>query len=170
MPADELVACPACGHSVYRRASLCPRCGYAAEITSYQEQLSSLSTVCSILTGFGLASLVQLASDNVRIADSPPLLVAVGAWTISSMLFLVVLVLSELFRRQEVSESVIVMPPADRDRFARRCELLLTVFSVTLLLTALGVVLLGFHFSTGMGFVAVGGVGIAGLVILRAFR
>jgi hypothetical protein len=61
--ANELIACPGgCGNSVHRNAPACPHCGYQAELGRLEEPLGSLSTVSSILTGFGLAALVQLAS------------------------------------------------------------------------------------------------------------
>jgi hypothetical protein len=161
---SELVPCPACGEMLHRRAVLCPHCGYAPEITAYQDQLSSLSTVCSILTGFGLASLVTLALDEDRIAASWLLRITAGAWLVSSLLLLMILILAELLRRQEVSDAIVHMPRADRERFARRCERLLSIFSIALVAMAFGFVLLGFHFSWVHGVIAVAGVGLTVLV------
>jgi Na+/melibiose symporter-like transporter len=170
MPGEELISCPACAEPLHRKAVACPRCGFTAEITAYQEQLASLSTICSILTGFGLASLVALAPDASRVTDSLPLTFAAGIWALSSLLLLVVLVLSELFRRQEVSESVLTMPAAERERFARRCEFLLTVFACALLGTAAGVLLLGFHFSPLIGGITLASILLALVITWRAVR
>src|SRR5262245_27057336 len=100
---DPLLPCPGCGEKTHRRATVCPHCGYPAELTVFQEQLASLSTICSILVGFGLAGLVQLGGDAEKVRESPWLLVAIGCWLFSSLVLLAVLVMSEVLRRQEVA-------------------------------------------------------------------
>jgi hypothetical protein len=170
MRPEELIPCPGCGKSAHRRATLCPHCGYVAEITHYQEQLSSLSTICSILTGFGLAGIFTLVVDDEKVQNSLFLTIAVGFLTPASLLFLVVLILSELFRRQEVSENVLAMPAGVRDRFARRCEFLLSVFTAALIGTGIGVLLAGFHMSPLIGCIALGGLVLASLLTIWAIR
>jgi hypothetical protein len=167
---SELVSCPGCGSQVHRRANECPRCGYRAEIVTYQEQLSSLSTICSILTGFGLASLVSLATTEAKVMDSLVSRLAAGLWLFSSLLLLAILVTAEVLRRQEPSDTIIAMPAVERERFASRCERLLTFFSITLGIAALGVVLFGFQFSVVHGAVGIGGAVGGVLVILWALR
>jgi hypothetical protein len=158
---DPRVPCPGCDAQVHRRATVCPECGCPAELTVFQEQLASLSTICSILVGFGLAGLVQLAGDVEKIRESNWLLVAIGCWLFSSLVLLAVLVLSELLRRQEVADAVFDLPDDILRDYARRCEHLLTWFSVALVVTAAGVVLLGVHFSLWHGLVALVGIAIA---------
>jgi hypothetical protein len=161
---DRLISCPGCGAKVHRRATVCPGCGCPAELTVFQEQLASLSTICSILVGFGLAGLVQLAGDVEKIRESPWLLVAIGCWLFSSLVLLAVLVLSELLRRQDIADAVFDVPDDKLQPYARRCENLLSCFSVALAITAVGVVLLGVHFSLWHGLVALVGVVVALLV------
>jgi hypothetical protein len=156
-----LVPCPGCGERVHRRATVCPHCGCPAELTVFQEQLASLSTICSILVGFALAGLVQLGGDVEKIRESLWLLIAVGCWLFSSLVLLAVLVLSELLRRQEVADAVLDLPDDKLRDYARRCEHLLTWFSVALTITAAGVVLLGIHFSLWHGLIAMLGMSIA---------
>jgi hypothetical protein len=164
---DPRVACPGCGEKVHRRATVCPHCGCPAELTVFQEQLASLSTICSILVGFGLAGLVQLGGDVEKIRESLWLLIAIGCWLFSSLVLLTVLVLSELLRRQEVADAVLDLPDDKLREYARRCENLLTWFSVALVITAGGVVLLGVHFSLWHGLVALLAVCIALFIVYR---
>src|SRR5437016_2200085 len=119
---DPLVPCPGCGEKVHLRATVCPHCGCPAELTVFQEQLASLSTICSILVGFGLAGIVQLGADVDKIRESLWLLIAIGCWLFSSLVLLAVLVLSELLRRQEVTDAVLDLPDDKLRDYARRCE------------------------------------------------
>jgi hypothetical protein len=161
---EPLTSCPGCRKEVHRRATVCPHCGCPAELTVFQEQLASLSTICSILVGFGLAGLVQLAGDVEKIRESIWLLVAIGCWLFSSMVLLAVLVLSELLRRQDLADAVLDLPDDKLGEYAHRCERLLSWFSVALVITAAGVVLLGVHFSLWHGLVALTGI-VAALLI-----
>jgi hypothetical protein len=164
---DLCTRCPGCDEKVHRRATVCPHCGCPAELTVFQEQLASLSTICSILVGFGLAGLVQLGGDVEKIHASLWLLLAVGCWLFSSLVLLAVLVLSELLRRQEVAEDVLDLPDDKLQEYSRRCEHLLTWFSVALVITAAGVVLLGVHFSLWHGLVALLAVFVALFIVYR---
>src|SRR5947209_4872994 len=97
----DLLPCPGgCGTQVHRNASECPQCGYRAELSRVEDLLGSLSTVSSILTGFGLAALVQLATGESK--KEPALQWTTGLWMVSSVLFLGVMICSELLRRREV--------------------------------------------------------------------
>src|SRR3712207_6291847 len=97
-PASDLIPCPGgCGNRVHRSATECPHCGFRADLDSLEDLLGSLSTVSSILTGFGLAALVQLASGELR--DEAAMRWTTGLWIISSVLLLGVMVGSEVLRR-----------------------------------------------------------------------
>ncbi len=165
---DSLIPCPGCGEKAHLRATVCPHCGCPAELTVFQEQLASLSTICSILVGFGLAGLVQLGADVEKIGESIWLLIAVGCWLFSSLVLLAVLVLAELLRRQEVADGVLDLPDDKLRDYARRCEHLLTWFSFALVITAAGVVLLGIHFSFWHGMVALSAIFIALFIVYRS--
>ena len=158
MTPRQTVTCPGCGQDVHPRAAECRHCGFRAEITGLHELLSSLSTICSILVGFGLASLVSLATADADRGRSIPANLAGVCWLVSSLLLLVVMLLADLFRRQEVAENVIDLPEPVQQQLKRRCDRLLWVFTWALGGTALGVVFLGFHFSLvhgGLSVVAV---------------
>jgi hypothetical protein len=168
---SELIPCPGgCGNQVHRRAVECTFCGYRPEITNYQEQLGSLSTICSILTGFSLASLVAMVTAEAKVIHSIFGAVAAGLWLFSSLVLLGVLVMAELLRRQEWTDTVIAVSIAERDRFAHRCEWLLTAFTIALGFVALGVVLLGFQLSLWHGIVGIIGATAAGLIIAQTLR
>lgn len=167
---DPSVSCPGCGQKVHRRATVCPHCGCPAELTTFQEQLASLSTICSILVGFGLAGLVQLGGDVEKIRESLWLLLAIGCWLFSSLVLLAVLVLSELLRRRELGEDVLDLSDDDLRAYERHCERLLTSFSIALGITAAGVVLLGFHFSILHGLVALLAILIALIIVYQTLR
>ncbi len=51
---SPLVTRPGCGEKAHRRATVCPHCGCPAKLTAFQEQLSSLRTICSIAVGVAL--------------------------------------------------------------------------------------------------------------------
>lgn len=164
----QLMPCPGCGGQAHRRATVCPHCGCPAELTVFQEQLSSLSTICSIIVGFGLAGLVQLGGDIDKVSQSICLSIAIGCWLFSSVILLAVLVLSEVLRRQEVADTFLDVPDKDVQGYARRCERLLTWFGIALLVTTIGVVLLGFHFSIWHGLVGLLASAITLFILLRA--
>jgi hypothetical protein len=166
----SLISCPGCDAKVHRRATVCPHCGCPAELTAFQEQLGSLSTICSILVGFGLAGLVQLGGDVEKIRESLWLLIAIGCWLFSSLVLLAVLVLSELLRRQEFGDDVLDLPDAALGAYERRCDRLLSWFSIALAITAAGVVLLGLHFTLWHGLVALAAIAIAFYLIYQTLR
>lgn len=152
-PDTELILCPGnCGNRVHSSARECPRCGFESEMVRVEELLGSLSTVSSILTGFGLAALVQLATGESR--NEPVLQWTVGLWTFSSLLLLSILVCSEFLRRKDVAGGRIRLKGTEENQLWRRSELLLTTFTVAVAGAAAGVVLLGFHFSIAHGLVA----------------
>jgi hypothetical protein len=155
MAADsELIPCPGgCGNSVHRHALECPFCGYQAELGRVEELLGSLSTVSSILTGFGLAALVQLATSEASSKDDLCLRWTMSLWIVSSLLLLSVMLCSELLRRREISGNRLQLSAAEDERIWHRSELLLFCFALALLGMAAGVVLLGFAFSLLHGIV-----------------
>jgi hypothetical protein len=129
-----------------------------------EDLLGSLGTVSSILTGFGLAALVQLATGEAR--QDSVLQVTTGLWVVSSLLLLGVLVCSEVLRRREAVRGHLRLSREEEERLWRRSEWLLFAFALALLGTAVGVVLLGFFFSPWHG--AAGCVAVAvGLLLLR---
>jgi hypothetical protein len=151
---NELISCPGgCGNAVHRHASACPYCGYQAELGRVEELLGSLSTVSSILTGFGLAALVQLATGESRPKDDALLQWTTGLWLVSSLLLLGVMLSSEVLRRREIGGSRLQLSVAEDERIWHQGELLLGCFALALLGMAVGVVLLGFSFSLLLGIV-----------------
>jgi hypothetical protein len=163
----DLFPCPGgCGKTLHRRANECPQCGFRAEITVYQDLLSSLTTVSSILMGFGLAGLVSLAVYGVDLLDTIILQVAAGCWICSSIFLLVVLVMAELVRRRSGSEGVLALAADEQNRIIRHCNSLLALFVMALGFLALGVVVHGFHFSPWHGVVALTA-SVVGLEVIR---
>lgn len=154
MAANDLIACPGgCGRQVHRRAGECPNCGYRADAADFEDLLGSLSTVSSILVGFGLAALVALATDESHALDGRAVSVAAGCWVGSSVVLGFVLVLAELLRRRAAGLSRIQLPEAEDRRLWGRSVWLLTMFAGALLSTATGVVLVAFHFSVAHGLI-----------------
>jgi hypothetical protein len=131
-----------------------------------EELLGSLSTISSILVGFGLAALVQLASGQDTKTDVWLLLTS-ASWIIGSVLLMGVLLGSEALRRQEISGGR-MKPHANEDERLGRCsEWLLGAFALALLCVAAGVILLGFWFSHLHGIAACVAVLLAVLVVYR---
>jgi hypothetical protein len=148
-PSDELIPCPGCRANVHPNARECPHCGYQSEMDRLEELLGSLGTISSILIGFGLAALVQLATDESR--QEPTLRWTTGLWIVSSLLLLGVLVGSEVLRRREVGGGRLRISREEDERLWQRSEWLLLGFSLSLLGTAAGVVILSFYFSPWHG-------------------
>ena len=168
---NELINCPGdCGNQVHPRAVDCPYCGYRPESAQFEELLGSLSTVCSILTGFGLASLVTLATAEERTTQNPIVQWAFAVWIVGSVLLLVVMVLAKAIRRREIGLGNILVPRKEADRAWRRCERLLLTFGVALTTIAAGVVLFGFLFSMLHGFLGILASGVGVFLIYRTLR
>jgi hypothetical protein len=164
MASDDLIFCPGgCGNRVHPAAAACPQCGYQSELGRLGELLGSLSTVSSILTGFGLAALVQLATGEAK--SEPALQWTTGLWTVSSLLLLGVMVCSEVLRRREVGGGPLCPSREENERLWRRSEWLLFSFALALLGTAAGVVLLGFYFSTAHGVAGCAAVAVGFLLV-----
>src|SRR3954471_7652675 len=148
MTPRDLVDCPAaCGNKVHADAGECPHCGHRAAMSRLEDLLGGLGTVCSILVGFGLAALVQLASGDEKARNDPWLSWAAAVWIVASVLLLAVLVGAEMLRRREVPGGRMTPRPGEDERLWRRGERLLMTFAFALLCTAAGVLLLGFWFS-----------------------
>ncbi len=144
----ERIPCPGgCGSSIHPNAVECPHCGYRAEFSRLEELLGSLSTMSSILTGFGLAALVQLATSQTEGRSERLLYWTSLLWIVSSMLLLAVMIGSETLRRREVQGSRMRLTPQEDERLWRWSEQLLFAFALALAGTAGGVILLGFSFS-----------------------
>ncbi len=156
---QDRISCPCCGNDLHSKAFSCPSCGFQAETSKIQGLLGSLSTVCSILVGFGLASSVTLAAEN---SSGIFLQIANGMWLFASVLLLAVLVTAEFIRHQEVSDCDLAMTDREKERIQRRCGFLLIAFGSALLLVAIGIVVMGFHFSLIHGL-------IGGLAVILSF-
>jgi Na+/melibiose symporter-like transporter len=145
-----LIPCPGgCGGRVHPNARECPQCGYQSEMGRMEDLLGSLGTISSILIGFGLAALVQLATEESR--KEWALQWTSAVWIVSSLLLLGVLVSSEVLRRRDVGGGRMRLSREEDQRLWRRSEWLLLSLSLALLGTAAGVVLLGFYFSVWHG-------------------
>jgi hypothetical protein len=159
------IPCPGCGKAVHKRANECPNCGFRAESGNFRDLLASLSLISSILIGFGLASLVALYAQAPEAAEKVAIHQwAEGCWIFSSLLLLAVLVLSEWVGRQEISDTEILMPAADKEHVLQCCSDLLFAFLIALVFMAIGIVVLGFGFSPVHGGVAV--VAVLGSLVL----
>ena len=144
----EQISCPGgCGNSIHANAMECPHCGYRAEFSRLEELLGSLSTMSSILTGFGLAALVQLATSQTEGRPEHLLYCTSFVWIVSSILLLAAMIGSEVLRRREVRGCRMRLAPQEDEQLWRQSERLLFAFALALLGTALGVILLGFCFS-----------------------
>src|SRR4051812_14556508 len=131
MTTKELLPCPGgCGTQVHRNATECPQCGFRSELSRLEDLLGSLSTVSSILTGFGLAALVQLATGEAK--KEPALQWTSGFWIVSSVLLLGVMICSEVLRRREVGGGRLRLSPQEEERLWRRSEWLLVSFALAL--------------------------------------
>lgn len=162
----QSIPCPGgCGNAIHANAAECPHCGYRAEFSRLEELLGSLSTISSILTGFGLAALVQLATSQAEPRNEALLQCTNVLWIVSSVLLLAVMVGAELLRRRELHGSRMRLAPEEDERLRHQSEWLLWAFTAALVGTAAGVICLGFSFSPlhGIaGFLAVG----AGLYLI----
>jgi hypothetical protein len=167
---SQLIPCPAgCGRMLHRRAEGCPQCGFRGELTGFEELLGSLSTVSSILVGFGLSAIVSIATAEEHRADDEVSQIAAGCWIASAIIFLAVMLTSEILRRREVG-SRIEISDAEEERIWVRCVRLLWVFSLALFLTAIGLVLLAFHISLIHGLCGAATVVLAFFTIFRVLR
>src|SRR5258707_522533 len=141
---SNIIDCPnGCGRRVHVLASHCPGCGYRPELATLRDVLGSLSTVASILIGFGLASLVTLAVGDAALRTSWVGSLCAGVWTVASLLLLTVLVAGEALRRKE-PESLIAPSYNESARFLRKFGILVRVFLFALALMAAGIISLGF--------------------------
>ena len=156
--------CPGgCGNQVHINARECPHCGFQSEAARMEDLLGSLGTISSILTGFSLAALVQVAVEEAR--HEPALQWTTGLWVVSSLLLVGVLIASEVLRRREVGGGRMRMTRQEGEQLWRRSEWLLLTFALALAGTAAGVVLVGAHFSPWHG-LAGGAAVVAGLLLL----
>ena len=162
------VPCPGCKRLVDRNASECPGCNYQPPAGRAEELLGSLVTVGSILIGFTLASLVQIAASDTRNDDLVQ--IATGFWIVSSVLFMGVVTAAEALRRRDHDRERFLTTHEDGDVLWGRCESLLTAFAVALLLAALGVIVLGFFFSTIHGVVGVIAAILTFVLLVRVLR
>jgi len=163
----EPIPCPGgCGNAIHANATECPHCGYRAEFSRLEELLGSLSTISSILTGFGLAALVQLAASPAEVGHERLLQWTNGLWIVSSVWLLAVMVGAETLRRRELRGSRMRLTPQEEERLWKGSERLLLTFALALIGTAAGVICLGFSFSVLHGVLGCIAVGIAFLLLL----
>src|SRR4051812_31808967 len=168
---NELLPCPGgCGSQVHSSAGECPECGYRSQLSRVEDLLVSIGTISSILAGFGLAALVQLATAEPREEGQLILAWTAGFWTAGSLLLLAVMIGAEVLRRREVSGGRMHPAPQEDERLWRRTEWLLASFATALLCTAAGVVFLGFFFSWLHGVIGLGATLAAGLILWAVVR
>jgi hypothetical protein len=168
----ELLPCPGgCGKQVHASAVECPECGYRSHLSRVEDLLVSLGTISSILVGFGLAALVQLATDEPKDVGQGVLNATAACWILGSLLLLAVMIGAEVLRRREVSGGRMHPSRQEDERLWGQTEWLLVSFAIALLCTAAGVVLLGFFFSWWHGCMGLAGCAVACLIVWKgAFR
>jgi hypothetical protein len=155
--------------------------------------LGNLSFISSILVGFGLEALITLVTskkeepsdrakdatelvregtDRAKDAITEQMLTewTFAVWMLASVLLLVLLVLAEVIRRRAVGATNIQASPESAERTRRRCGRLVLIFTVALLLTTSGVVLLGFLFSPTHGILGLSAVAFGVVLIFWALR
>lgn len=161
---DKRQPCPGCGVLVHPTALACSECGYRSQISRLNDILSSLVTMSSILTGFGLSSVVQLATVN----DRHYWLVqgSAGCWIVAALLLLSVIVGAEISRHRERSSH---MDPSEQEdsQHSGQCRLLFSYFMSALIVFAVGVVTIGFYFSNLLGLIGLGAVATSLFVLRR---
>ena len=165
MPGTELIECPGCGQKVHPRANDCPACGFRSDVTAFDNLLSGLTSVSSILVGFGLAALVSLATSERRAWENQILYYAAMCWSGSSIALLVVLVHAEFLRKQLSDLPRINLPREREESVWQRCVNLLWIFTTAVMVCAIGVVLIGFFFSPLHGVISLAAV-VSGLFFL----
>jgi hypothetical protein len=162
------IPCPGgCGNSIHANAAECPHCGYRPDFSRLEDLLGSLSTMSSILTGFGLAALVQLATSQAEPRNDWLSQLTNGMWILSSVLLLGVMIGAEFLRRRELRGSRMCPAPQDDERLWQQSERLLAAFTFALALTAAGVISLGFSFSALHGILGCIAVGVGLFLISR---
>ena len=164
---DELIPCPGCERRLHVNAIECPQCGFRSEAKNVDEFLGSLSMVSSILVGFTLAALVSLVAEGYHTLADWRVHVSTGCWMVASILYLHTLIGSELLRRQEMNSEIHLGDQSGR--VWNRCEGLFYALSLAALTTAVGVVILAFHFSPYHGAVACAVAAICLIFLYRMF-
>jgi len=145
-PEEPSLPCPACNHQVHPSAERCMRCGYRAPGGRVRELLGSLVFVASILAGFGLASVVQLASIEGERRNDWSILITAGCWICGSVFMLAIIFVAEMLRGNEDLQRL-DCPEASHQRLLQQTQTLLTWFTVSLLPFVVGIITLGFFFA-----------------------
>ncbi len=162
------IACPGgCGNTVHPSATECSYCGYRPDFSRLEDLLGSLSTISSILTGFGLAALVQLATSQTEPRNDLLSQFTNGFWIFSSLLLLGVMVGAEFLRRRELRGGRMCLATEDDQRLWQQSERLLAAFTFALALSAAGVISLGFSFSLLHGILGCIAVGVGLFLICK---
>ena len=168
-PGSDLFDCPGgCGERVHRLAATCQKCGFQSRLVQVENILGSLVTISSILTGFGLAAIVQLASVDKDNRDDWCIQGPMACWIVASLLLLGVIVGAELLRRRDLP-SRIAPAQEEEDDLWLRSQWLLSAFAFSLMPIAAGVVWLGFFFSVWLGAIGVAAVLVAIFILSRSF-
>lgn len=157
---NPLISCPGrCGRQIHPNAKECPACGFPSDMERIDGLLGSVSMICSILTGFGLAALVQLTSDEAR--HEITLQLTTGLWIVSSLMLFFVMVAVETVRRRELRGGRMQFSVDESDQFESQIGRLMAAFALALFLIAMGVICLGFYFSPWHG-----GIGILSVILI----
>lgn len=149
----DQIGCPVCGKMMHQRALQCTNCGFRPDLVNFQELVGSLGTVCSILVGFGLASVVTLATFDTERPRNLMLTLVEGCWIVASVFLLAILLLSEFMRRSEPDGALLVLASEEQDRFGRRAAGLMLAFSFAVLLIFIGLILLALNLALWLGIV-----------------
>jgi len=147
------LTCPGCVHALHSTASHCPHCGFRPRAARNEEILGSLSTIGSILAGFGLAAVVQLATIGDEHRNDWLILITEACWLVASMLMLAVTFGSELLRRNEETQNL-HCPPEHLDSHWERITRLLNIFMLALLPFGVGILAIGYFLSIALGVAA----------------
>jgi hypothetical protein len=165
MSTDELIFCPGgCGRQLHRRANACPNCGYRTETTNFDELLTGISTASAVVVGFVLAALVIIACSEANVMKAILFAFATGCWIFASLLLLFVVIFAASLRNRDITFGT-ELPDQLENAFRSRCDRLLSVFTTSLVIIAIGLILMAFAFSNILGIVAVIGATIACFLI-----
>lgn len=160
------LTCPGCDNQLHKTAVECNYCGFRSETKTIEGILGSFSMISSILVGFTLAALVSLVAEGYPTTPDLALDISTGCWVVCSILYMLALVGSEILRRTELGVGF-----QDRmDNVWKWCDLLFWVISLAVFLTAVGVVILAFHFSPYHGGAALTVTAISLVFLSRMFK
>ena len=162
---DQSIRCPCCDGVLHPRAPHCPKCGFEPPVVAIRDLLGSLGTICSILAGFVLASIVTLIAEGSGLAGNVAASLSVLILIVATLFIITCLMIAEFLRRREFAENHFEMEYEQARRFEERCDRVFTLFGAGLAFTVLGIVALGFALSALHGWIAVAMIPVAFLLM-----